>query len=236
MILQQLAANLRARDWGAVLIEILILVVGVFLGLQVDNWNDARKTAADERYYIQRLQDELAESITRLDNSIAVGYSVIDAVRRAQQAIRDGTIEVHHPEAFIADFASVNWMAEADVVDGAIEELRSTGRMEIIGDRRIREALSRYYRTLQSARSQEEISNRGWTLALADIYRQVDATLNPDRDDWLSVDVSSMNGNDRVARALFLASLYQLSQVNALEHLRAETQALITLVTRALGQ
>lgn len=236
MMLRRLVANLRARDWGAVLIEILILMVGVFLGLQVDNWNHARKTAADGRYYIERLQDELAESITRLDKSIADGYSVIDAVRRAQQAIRDGTIDVHHPESFIADFASVNWMAEADVVDGAIEELRSTGRMEVIGDRRVREALSRYYRTLQSARSQEETSNRGWTLALADIYREVDATANPDLEDWLSVDVSSMNGNDRVARALFFASLYQLSQVNALEHLRAETEALHTLVTQALDQ
>jgi len=236
MLLRPLIANLRARDWGAILIEIMILVVGVFLGLQVDNWNDARKAAADGRYYTQRLRDELAESIVRLDKSIADGYSIIEAVHRSQQAIRDGTIDVHHPETFIADFASVNWMVEADVVDGAIEELRSTGRMEVIGDRQIREALSRYYRTLQSARSQEQTSNRGWTLALADIYREVDATVDPGQDDWLSVDVSSMNGNNRLARAMFLASLYQLSQVNALEHLREETEMLRALIAQSVDQ
>lgn len=230
MLLRPLIANLRARDWGAVLIEIMILVVGVFLGLQVDNWNDARKATAEGRYYTLRLRDELAESISRLDKSIADGYSVVEASGRAQHAIRDGTIDVLHPEAFIADFEAVNWMVEVDVVDGAIEELRVTGRMGVIGNRRIREALSRYYRTLQSARSQEATSHRGWTMALADVYREVDATMRPDQDEWLSVDVSSLNGNERVARALFVAALFENSQVRSLEHLRAETQVLHTLI------
>jgi len=236
MLLRPLIANLRARDWGAVLIEIMILVVGVFLGLQVDNWNEALKTEAEGRYYTQRLRDELAESVARLDKSIADGRAVIEASGRAQRAIRDGTIDTDHPEAFTADLMAVTWMAEVDIVDGAIEELRTTGRMGVIGNRQIREALSRYYRTLQSARSQEETSNRGWTLALVDIFREVDVTLTPDETGRYSVDVSSLNNNEQVARALYVAALFEISQVQALEHLRTETQALKTLVTLALDQ
>jgi len=236
MILRRLIANLRSRDWGAVLIEIMILVVGVFLGLQVDNWNDDRKAAAEGRYYTQRLADELAESVGRLDRSIADGRAVIEASGRAQRAIRDGAIDTDHPESFTADLMAVTWMAEVDIVDGAIEELRTTGRMGVIGNRQIREALSRYYRTLQSARSQEETSNRGWTLALVDVFREVGVTLEPDKTGQYSVDVSSLNGDERVARALYIAALFEISQLQALEHLRAETQALHTLVAQSIDQ
>ena len=42
MILDSLASGLKQRDWGKVLLEILIVVVGIFIGLQVDDWNRSR--------------------------------------------------------------------------------------------------------------------------------------------------------------------------------------------------
>lgn len=42
MILQHIAASLRKRDWGTVVLEVLIVVVGIFIGLQVDDWNTKR--------------------------------------------------------------------------------------------------------------------------------------------------------------------------------------------------
>ena len=43
MILQRLATAIRKQDWFTVIIETLIVVFGVFIGLQVNNWNEARK-------------------------------------------------------------------------------------------------------------------------------------------------------------------------------------------------
>lgn len=231
---RRLLLNLRARDWGAVVIDIAILVIGVFLGLQADTWNDARKAAAEGRYYTQRLRDELAESIERLDAAIAGGRATVEASRRAQRAIREGSIAPDEPEAFVADFLAVMRMEEADVVDGAIEELRSTGRMGVIRNRQVREAVSRYYRALQSARGQEQVSNQGWIAALADIYREVDASLEPEQQLLLAIDVSDLNGNERVARALFTATVYHYAQILALERLREETRALQGLVEKAI--
>ena len=42
MILRRLTDALRKQDWFTVVIETLIVVLGVFLGLQVNNWNEAR--------------------------------------------------------------------------------------------------------------------------------------------------------------------------------------------------
>ena len=42
MILRRLTENLRAQNWTAITIEFAIVVIGVFVGTQVSNWNQAR--------------------------------------------------------------------------------------------------------------------------------------------------------------------------------------------------
>jgi len=42
MLLRNLAKNLRSQSWAAASVELLIVIVGVFIGLQVNTWNEAR--------------------------------------------------------------------------------------------------------------------------------------------------------------------------------------------------
>ena len=39
MIIQRLGTRLRQQDWLAVTIELLLVMAGVFLGIQMSNWN-----------------------------------------------------------------------------------------------------------------------------------------------------------------------------------------------------
>ena len=39
MILRRVATALREQNWSTITIEFLLLVVGVFLGIQAANWN-----------------------------------------------------------------------------------------------------------------------------------------------------------------------------------------------------
>ena len=42
MILSRLTQSMREQNWTAIWIEFVLLVGGVFLGIQVSNWNAAR--------------------------------------------------------------------------------------------------------------------------------------------------------------------------------------------------
>lgn len=44
MILQKLARALRQQNWSTVVVEILIVVIGILIGLQVDDWHERRET------------------------------------------------------------------------------------------------------------------------------------------------------------------------------------------------
>lgn len=66
MILRRLAQALTRQNWFVVIVEILVVVVGIFIGLQVDDWNTARQDRRDEQVFLQRLHSDiqLAEDLS----------------------------------------------------------------------------------------------------------------------------------------------------------------------------
>lgn len=59
MIFRRTIANLRAQNWTAVVIEIRIVIIGVFIGVQAANWNQARLERRETQRMIQELKPGL---------------------------------------------------------------------------------------------------------------------------------------------------------------------------------
>ena len=64
MILQSISKNPRHQNWFSVVIEIFIVVAGIFIGLQVNALNSARLDAETERTYLERLLADMEESVS----------------------------------------------------------------------------------------------------------------------------------------------------------------------------
>jgi hypothetical protein len=64
--------QLRRQDWAAVVIELALVVVGVFLGIQVANWNDGRKERGAEKAYLARIAGDARADVAALDEIIRV--------------------------------------------------------------------------------------------------------------------------------------------------------------------
>lgn len=59
IILRRLSANLKAQNWTAVNIDFVLVVAGVFLGVQASNWNQARLERGETRELLHQLSPEL---------------------------------------------------------------------------------------------------------------------------------------------------------------------------------
>src|SRR5512147_1965408 len=58
MIPRRVAEHAKAQNWFAVALDFFIVVIGVFIGIEVANWNQARQDRQEERrYYGQLLVD-----------------------------------------------------------------------------------------------------------------------------------------------------------------------------------
>ena len=67
MILRRLTENLRAQNWTAIAIEFLIVVVGVFIGTQVANWNQQRLAKVETERMLEQLVPELRSQLEFFD-------------------------------------------------------------------------------------------------------------------------------------------------------------------------
>ena len=78
MIYKRVAARLRAQDWVAITIELGIVIVGVFVGTQVSNWNADRL----EKAQTQRMLVQLAPQLRDFRDYMAAAHRYF-AVTRA---------------------------------------------------------------------------------------------------------------------------------------------------------
>jgi hypothetical protein len=67
MILRRLTANLRAQNWTAITLEFLIVVIGVFIGTQVSNWNQERNERRETERMLEQFLPELQTQVEFFD-------------------------------------------------------------------------------------------------------------------------------------------------------------------------
>jgi hypothetical protein len=63
MSLRRLSKAFRKQDWFTVFVETLIVVFGVFIGLQVDNWNNENTLRFAERQLLLQLQNDVQAAV-----------------------------------------------------------------------------------------------------------------------------------------------------------------------------
>ena len=69
MILRRLTENLRAQNWTAIAVEFLIVVIGVFIGTQVANWNQQRLAKVETERMLEQLVPELRNQLEFYDGA-----------------------------------------------------------------------------------------------------------------------------------------------------------------------
>ena len=59
MILRRVIQHVKKQEWTAIGIDFLIVVLGVFVGIQVSNWNAERETSKKSAVFTERLKADL---------------------------------------------------------------------------------------------------------------------------------------------------------------------------------
>lgn len=153
MILRRLAEAFRKQDWIAVLLEVLIVVVGIFVGLQVNDWNENRKTKDEEIVYLERIIEDFAISIRETNENI--GFQERHAERAA--IVLDALNACDIPAEAQLDFANgiyhLGKISPAEFARTTIDELRSAGRFAILRNAELRRQISQMVQDYEDHRA-----------------------------------------------------------------------------------
>ena len=73
--LARIAQRLRAHDWVAAAIEVAIVVLGIFLGFQLTQWNETRQNREREHSLMRNVARDLRADVKDMDETIRVAHS-----------------------------------------------------------------------------------------------------------------------------------------------------------------
>ncbi len=93
MIFKRVAGAMRRQDWSTVCLEVVIVVVGVYLGIFIGDTANDRALQADVHRTLEFLQAQLQEDLANLDNIVAIHVSGRDTYERAINLISQSPVD-----------------------------------------------------------------------------------------------------------------------------------------------
>ena len=157
MILRRVIQHLKAQSWTAVVLDLAIVVMGVFAGIQASNWNDARSDRKLAQHYVQDIRADITADLDEyaaLQKDTAQRRSASEAVLRA---IKNGLYE--EPGLFLRQVDEAGRFSPPVLHRATYDDLVATGGFRLI-DRNVRENLSEYYGYAEQTDSGFELQRR----------------------------------------------------------------------------
>ncbi len=148
MILLQLSKSIRKQDWLAVIIEFVIVVLGIFAGLQANEWAQERQDRKQEHAALERLFLE-TESAHQLLNEYVQQTLRLNQMRRNAVQFADSNAPVPEDELQLRIGINTLTMFPAVIpISVAYDELKSSGQMQLIRSPALREQLAAFHTNL----------------------------------------------------------------------------------------
>ena len=145
MILRRFTQHIKEQNWFAIGLEVIILVVGIFLGMQVTEWNDERKDKESEAEYINKLIDDVDASGLLLEQEILLGIKTTNASSVALKALWDKNLTEDNQDKFIEGLKHVDLVPFLRIQNTTMTELIQTGDIKLIQESEIRSELIKFH-------------------------------------------------------------------------------------------
>ncbi|PHR54027.1 MAG: hypothetical protein COA47_16180 [Robiginitomaculum sp.] len=153
MILRRVIKHFRHQEWTAIFLDFLIVVVGVFVGLQVQQWNETRLDREREQILLSRLSADFEAIKVRLNSSIDGYQRFIDSTEYVYQAVETQTSPESKEER--KQFANALRAITNSYVpawpSSTFLEIQGSGNIDLLQSTNLKTALIEYDQTTRIA-------------------------------------------------------------------------------------
>jgi hypothetical protein len=127
MLLRSISQHVKDQNWFAVALDFVIVVVGVFIGIQVANWNDSRAFNARELELLHELRSEIKDGI-QLSTSRGDAYEQAAAAgKRSLAFIANDATCGNECWPVLVDFMHASQWQDMRITRTTYDEMRRLG-------------------------------------------------------------------------------------------------------------
>ncbi|MCW8870648.1 MAG: DUF6090 family protein [Proteobacteria bacterium] len=166
MLLRRVTKHITDQNWFAVFLDFIIVVAGVFIGIQVANWNEVRQQNALENSYLMRLAGDLEETIDLLQSKDELAMDSKSLIQASLNTLNDIEASdkdlVHAVQEYITEGTSLLGFY---VSRTTFDDLQSTGNLSVLKNKELIASLGQLHRDF-SYHDIDSLVNTDWVLPL----------------------------------------------------------------------
>ena len=147
MVLRRIREHVATHNWFAVLVDLAIVIIGVFIGIQVSNWNAARLDRNQHHHYRERLISDLRSNEADMRQRQFYYGQVRQHATAALHALEEPGAPLG--EQFLIDMYQATQIMPRTTKRHTYDEMISAGKGELLGGAAIRDRISNYYLGMQ---------------------------------------------------------------------------------------
>jgi hypothetical protein len=149
VLLAQLTKSFKELNWGVLAIEMLILIIGISVSLQVNEWQNQRNDKQLMQEYLQRLIVDFGESEKVLKKDIGLLRNSTDKLLIGMKPLSKSMLTKDDHHLLFEAVGQSAMVGQFTVIFGTIDELKDTGNMRLLVSKELRIELANLYQTYQ---------------------------------------------------------------------------------------
>lgn len=224
MITNRLRQYLFGKNYASFALEFCILVLGVYLSLQANEWQINQEYRALELQYLERLENDLKKSSDALVNNVQDIESSLKKLDFGLTILSKDKRDEQDYQAVFDALQGSSITGSFSVFLGTLEELKDTGYMRLIESTETREYLGNLWQKKVSIYRISEIRN----LLRSTAFPVMAKYIKPLKGNKITFDSELV---EQAPRELFVAM--SIIRTNLLNDLN-DSKALLALINQSL--
>lgn len=136
--------------------EIILVVFGILIALQINNWNELRKSKTIEQQLLTSLLQEFETNLDILDKTIETNTKIIGSCIKIGKFTGPLSLEVNERELSETMVGAFKYESRYVPNQGTIVEINNSGKLSFISDPALRKAISEWQSQLELVKNQEK--------------------------------------------------------------------------------
>ena len=141
MLLRRYLEHFSTQNWTAIVLDFFIVVAGIFLGLQVDGWNESRKDAIREREHLEQLHTDFSKNAQALELMRQRHGEMASDMMFAIGEVKKETLDPDNEERFKWAILTMNQVPPMSLNMAGYRAMVAAGDFSLLRDKALRSLL-----------------------------------------------------------------------------------------------
>lgn len=142
MILRRFSQAIINQNWSVVVLEIIVVVVGIFLGLQVNDWDEGRKLRRQESLYLDKLHIDLSTMQAALADGVQDREEAVQRMTAALYALEDCVMSDQAQSNLNFALERYQISGQINYLSATYDEMVASGALARIDDEELKQQIT----------------------------------------------------------------------------------------------